>query len=101
MKTYEDLVLDLGEVPEKEPATNTGIIVSALTSVLIVVNEFWPHLLTDKQTIALYGVLASLAPIIAAFWIRSKVYAPATVQRMVDISAERAHAVYDDEHKIG
>lgn len=65
-----------------EPSVIVGTITGAAAAVIAVLVAFGVPI-TDDQRTALLGLVAVLAPVIAAVIIRGKVYAPETVQRLV------------------
>jgi hypothetical protein len=66
-----------------EPAQIVGYITSAATAVIALLVAFGMDI-TKEQTAAILGVVAVVAPIVAALVIRSKVYAPASVEKIAE-----------------
>lgn len=67
-----------------EPAVNTGIVTSLITSVYVIINAIFPNLLSTDVQNAITQIALMLIPIIVSFIIRGKVYSPATVARLLD-----------------
>ena len=65
-----------------QPLLSVGTITAAGTAVLALVAAFGLNL-TDDQQAAVLGVLGVAAPIVVALWGRRKVYAPATVAKLL------------------
>lgn len=65
-----------------EPLFTVGGITAAASALLALVAAFGLDL-TDDQQAAVLGVIGVLAPIVVALWGRRKVYAPATVARLL------------------
>ena len=66
----------------EQPLLTVGTITAAGTAVLALVAAFGLDLSDDQQA-AVLGVLGVVAPFIVALWGRRKVYAPATVARLL------------------
>lgn len=67
---------------EKEPAAIVAFIVGLAGALLTLLVVFGLDL-TDDQVKAILGVVSFIAPVVAGLVIRSKVFAPATVKRLV------------------
>ena len=65
-----------------EPALAVGVIGTIGAAVLTLVVAFGLPL-TEAQTLSILGLLAVIEPVILAVFVRGKVFAPATVNRMV------------------
>ncbi len=65
-----------------EPLISVGFVVAAATAILDVVVLFGVNL-SDAQTAGVLAVVNVLAPFAVALWGRRKVYAPATVSRLL------------------
>lgn len=66
----------------KEPALTTATFVASVISILSLLNKyFFPNLLTDDQEQVIYTVIAIVIPWITAYFIRRKVWSPASVQK--------------------
>lgn len=71
----------LAPFEQREPAVSVGLILTAITSLFAVGVAFGLPITDDQQT-AILGLVAAVAPIVAAVLIRGKVYSPATVDRI-------------------
>lgn len=69
-----------------EPLWSVGGVTAAVTAVLAVVTAFGLPL-TDAQQAAILGLVAVVAPLVVALIGRTRVYAPATVERLVGDTA--------------
>ncbi|WFE28058.1 hypothetical protein O7623_02300 [Solwaraspora sp. WMMD791] len=65
-----------------EPLWSVGGVTAVVTAVLAVVTAFGLPL-TDAQQAAILGLVAVVAPLVVALIGRTRVYAPATVERLV------------------
>lgn len=65
-----------------EPLVSVGTITAAATAVVGLLVAFGLDL-TDTQRTAILGVVGVLAPVVVAVWGRRRVYAPATVARLL------------------
>ena len=65
-----------------QPLISVGTITAAGTAVLALVAAFGLDLSDDQQA-AVLAVLAVVAPIVVTWWGRRKVYAPATVAKLL------------------
>jgi len=65
-----------------EPLVTIGAITAAVTAVLGLLVAFGLPISDDQQA-RILGVIAVAAPFVVAFWGRQKVYAPATVARLL------------------
>lgn len=65
-----------------EPALTVGAVTGFVTALLGLAVAFGLPV-TDGQQAAILGITATLAPLVAAWFIRSRVYAPATVARLL------------------
>jgi mannitol-specific phosphotransferase system IIBC component len=65
-----------------EPARNTGAVVGALAAVYVIVNTIWPGLLSENVQSAISEFALIVAPLITAWVIREKVFAPASVGKL-------------------
>ncbi|MGA5306526.1 hypothetical protein [Micromonospora taraxaci] len=65
-----------------EPLVTIGTITAAVTAVLGLLVAFGLPISDDQQA-RILGVIAVAAPFIVTFWGRHKVYAPATVARLL------------------
>lgn len=66
------------------PLLTVGAIVALVTVLLDAVVLFGVHL-SDAQTSGVLAVVNVLAPLVVAAWGRHKVYAPATVARLLAV----------------
>lgn len=66
------------------PAVNVGGVGTFLAAVFVLVNTFWPRLMTDTTETAILSVAAILAPVILGFIIRSKVWSPSSVRQVIE-----------------
>ena len=66
----------------EQPLLTVGTITAAGTALLALVASFGLDLSDDQQA-AVLAVLAVVAPFIVTLWGRRKVYAPATVARLL------------------
>lgn len=64
-----------------EPALKVGTIVAAVGALIAAAAAFG-FKLTPEQTAALMSVTTILAPLVSAWFTRSRVYSPATVEKM-------------------
>lgn len=65
-----------------EPLLTVGTAVAVTTAFIALFVSFGVHVSEDRQA-AILGVLAVAVPLITAAWGRMKVFAPATVARLV------------------
>lgn len=65
-----------------EPLVTVGTITAAVTAVLAMLIAFGLPVSDDQQT-AILGVVAVAAPLVVAAIARGRVYAPATVSRLL------------------
>lgn len=71
-----------------EPAQIVGYLTSAATAIIALLVAYGFDISQDQQS-AILGVVAVVAPVVAALLIRSRVYAPETVQEIVkDVSGD-------------
>ncbi len=70
-----------------EPAAIIGAITASASAILVLLRSFGVPL-TEEQQQAINGFVAVLAPIIAAFVIRSFVFAPDTVAQREKMAAQ-------------
>lgn len=79
-------------VGDKEPARDVGLSVTVITSIWVLVNSFWPNLITQDVQNAITTIALALIPLITGILIRNKVWSPASVQfyknRIEDLNAE-------------
>lgn len=68
---------------QTEPAQIIAYITSAVSAGIALFVAFGPDL-TEDQTAAILGAAAVLAPIIAGLITRSRVYSPASVEKIAD-----------------
>jgi hypothetical protein len=68
---------------QTEPAQLIGYITAAVSAAIALLVAFGVDL-TDDQTAAILGIVAVAAPIISGIITRSKVYAPASVEKIAD-----------------
>jgi hypothetical protein len=71
----------------EEPALKVGGIVAAVTAVIGLLVVFGVGIDT-KQATAIVVSVTALAPLVSAVFTRARVYAPATVARMLNDQAE-------------
>lgn len=67
---------------QTEPARIIGLVSAAVASILALLIAFGVGL-SEEQVAAVLGVIAGAGPLVTALVIRGKVYAPATVKRIV------------------
>lgn len=72
-----------------EPALKIGLVTAAAGAVLTLLVAFGVHL-SQAQSEAIMGAIVTISPIVCALLIRRKVYAPATVARMLDMAGDRS-----------
>lgn len=65
-----------------EPALSAGAVAAAIGAVLTLLMSFGVDL-TESQTKAILGVVLIAGPVVVAAVIRARVYAPATVARLL------------------
>ena len=76
------------------PALNTGLAATFVTSVFVLINTLWPNLMSDKLEGAILSVVVILAPIIVGWLIRFKVWSPESVRQVImDAKREGAEEV--------
>lgn len=68
---------------DKEPAIIVGTITAIVSAVLVLLQSFGVGI-TDGQQNAIRGLVAVVAPLIAAFVIRGVVFSPKTHERAVN-----------------
>ena len=78
-------------VAKTEPATLVGMI-TALVSAVIALAVAYGVDIDDSQSTAIMGLIAVLAPIIAAIVTRSRVYSPASTQKVANDAAQTGDA---------
>jgi hypothetical protein len=93
-----DVTPDVPVIPNNgstNPALTVGVSATAVAGVIVLIlNQFFPNLVSDDIEKLIYAVAAILLPIVAAWITRSKVWSPASVQQIVDSTAvETARAV--------
>lgn len=66
---------------KSEPARIIGLITGGVTAVIALLVAFGVDL-TDEQQAAILGLVAAVAPVVAGYIIRNKVYAPDTVAKI-------------------
>lgn len=66
-----------------EPALAVGAVTAFVTAVIGLLVAFGLPV-TDDQQAAILGITAVLAPVIAGWFIRSRVFSPAAVARLLD-----------------
>lgn len=65
-----------------EPARLVGLVTTVVTSVLALLVALGLPI-SDELTIAIVGLIAGIGPLVAGAVIRSRVYAPASVAKLV------------------
>lgn len=73
-------------VSKTEPAAMVASITAAVTAVLALLVAYGFDI-SQEQQVAILGVAAVLAPVIAGIVTRSKVYSPATTQKLANEAA--------------
>ena len=69
---------------QREPATIVGVITAIATAFIALYVAFGgERALTNDQQVALLGVVAAVAPLVAGIIIRNKVVSPDTAERIV------------------
>lgn len=68
----------------EEPLLNVGVLTATATAVLALLVSFGLPI-SDTQQTAILGVVAVAAPILVAALGRARVYAPATVRRLLTL----------------
>lgn len=85
-----DNTINLQDVPtgamKEEPALSVGSITAAVTAVIALLVAYGFDI-SDQQQTAILGVVAVLAPVIAAAVTRSKVYSEASTQKAANKAA--------------
>lgn len=76
---------------QTEPAVIIGSITAVVTAILALLVAFGMDISPDQQA-AILGMVAAVAPIVAAVFIRQRVFSPATTQRIANQAAETAVA---------
>lgn len=83
-KTVDDVrKLYYNNNPGKEPAIAVGSAASVIVALFYLIMTLFPDILNDTQEEAIVGIIAILAPIVAAVIIRSKVWSPASVKEVL------------------
>lgn len=80
----------------REPALAVGTTASAALAVLEAINAIFPHLLNDTAQTILYYALLVLIPVVTAWLIRNKVWAPASVVEVVNQATKEARERADE-----
>lgn len=75
--------LNFMDTSSTEPAVKTGAITTGLGAVFVLVNAFWPHLLSTEKQNAILGVAVIFLPILLSLIIRAKVWSPFSVANVV------------------
>ena len=70
-----------------EPARLIGLITAAVSSVLALLVALGLPI-SEELTIAILGLIGGLGPIVAGVLIRARVYAPDTVENLVQLGVE-------------
>lgn len=70
-----------------EPARVVGLVTTVVTSVLALLVALGLPI-SDELTVAILGIIASVGPIVAGIAIRGRVYAPRTVEGLVQLGIE-------------
>lgn len=79
---------------EREPAINTGLIASSSVALIGgVVRIFAPNLLSQDMWELIFYIVALIIPIVTAVRIRGKVWSPASVKEVLDISIAEAEKI--------
>lgn len=73
--------MDMTNPDSTEPALKVGAVVAFFGAVLAAVAAFG-FKLTAEQTAALMSVATIAAPLVSAWFTRSRVYSPATVEKL-------------------
>lgn len=68
---------------KREPATIIGAITAVVSAVLALLVAFGMDVSEDQQA-AILGVVAAVAPLVAGVLIRSKVWSPASVDKVIE-----------------
>lgn len=70
---------------KKEPALLIGGVVTGVSGLIVLVlNTFFPNLVTEEVKVAIFGIAAIFVPIIMSWLIRRKVWSPASVEEAVE-----------------
>lgn len=77
-----------------EPARVVGSITAGVTAVIALLVAYGFDI-SNEQQVAILGVVAVLAPVIAALITREQVYSPATTQRIANKAAQTGDATID------
>lgn len=78
----------------EEPAAKVGTFTALGTGIVALLTYFAPNLLNEKTTTLVLVIVAFVLPIVTAFFIRNKVWSPASVQELID------RAVYDATEEL-
>ena len=73
-------------ISQEEPANLVGTITAAVTAGIALLVAYGFDISTEQQ-VAILGVVAVIAPVIAGIITRSKVYSPASAQRVANEAA--------------
>lgn len=79
----------LGSQAATEPALAVGSVTGALAAVYVIVNLIWPNLLSDQLQIAISNLVVVLGPVILSWFIRMKVWSPASVAEVLDVATSK------------
>ncbi len=73
-----------------EPAVNTGVLMGAFPLLVGGIRILWPNLVSDSNWELIFYVTALLLPVVTAFFIRGKVWSPASVKEVLEQAIEAA-----------
>lgn len=71
-------------IPSAEPALKVGTAATSVAGILGLIAYFSPNLLTPRQTDLILVISAFVLPIVTAFFIRKRVWSPASVVEVVE-----------------
>jgi hypothetical protein len=78
---------ELPETPAEEPALTVGTITAVSAAVLSALVAFGLDI-SDTKVKAILAIVGILAPLVAAWFTRRRVFSPATVERLLNRSGQ-------------
>lgn len=86
-------------IPSAEPAIKIGTAATTVAGVLSLIAYFSPNLLTPRQTDLILVISAVALPLITAFFIRKRVWSPASVIEVVQEAVGKGIEEYKKNSK--
>lgn len=81
---------EVDNASKSEPAVNTGVLMGAIPVIAVVVRYLWPNLLSDNNWDVTFYLIALFIPVVTAFFIRGKVWSPASVSQVLKDAIQAA-----------